>query len=252
MVSFTELSAGSVALVLGESLHAPKKINSNIAEYLNELDTMNFVEFTDQVTKVKNLPLPGSASHYKMAPEIRIRELEAGEIKKKNPKKAGVMALFYPDHNQHTNLLLILRRSYPGVHSNQVGFPGGKVEKQDKDIQATALRETYEEVGAKPEYVHVIRSISEVYIPPSNFEVTPYIGVYTKFHPFVIQESEVAKLIEIPLVDFMDDTKVITQTLSTSYAQNIEVPAFKLNGYTVWGATAMMLNEIRELFKQVL
>jgi len=245
-------SADEGAVVLGASLHAAKKINSNIAEYLNELVTMNFVEFTDQVAKIKNLPLPGSASHYKMAPEVRIRELEAGEIKKKNPKKAGVMALFYPDDNQLTNLLLILRRSYPGVHSNQVGFPGGKIEKQDKDLLATALRETYEEVGARPEFIKVIRSVSEVYIPPSNFEVTPYIGVYPRMHPFVIQESEVAKLIEIPLVDFMDDTKVITQTLSTSYAKNIEVPAFELNGYTVWGATAMMLNEIRELFKQVL
>jgi len=187
-----------------------------------------------------------------MAPEIRIRELEAGKIKKKNPKKAGVMALFYPDREDRTNLLLILRRRYPGVHSNQVGLPGGKVEKQDKDLLATALRETFEEVGARPEDVHVVRSISEVYIPPSNIEVTPYIGLYPKIHPFVIQESEVAKLIEISLVDFMDDTKVITQSLSTSYAKNIEVPAFELNGYTVWGATAMMLNEIRELFKQVL
>lgn len=213
---------------------------------------MNFIEFTDQVTKVKNLPLPGRASHYKMAPEIRIRELEADKIKKRNPKKAGVMALFYPDHNDLTNLLLILRRRYPGVHSNQVGLPGGKIEKQDKDLLATALRETYEEVGARPEDVQVIRSISDVYIPPSNFEVTPYIGLYPKMHPFVIQESEVAELIEIPLVDFMDDAKVITQTLNTSYAKNIEVPAFELNGYTVWGATAMMLNEIRELFKQVL
>ncbi|NNE03278.1 MAG: CoA pyrophosphatase [Eudoraea sp.] len=213
---------------------------------------MNFIEFTDQVTKIKNLPLPGSASHYKMAPEMRIRELEADKIKKKNPKKAGVMALFYPDHDDLTNLLLILRRRYPGVHSNQVGLPGGKIEKQDKDLLATALRETFEEVGARPEDVNVIRSISEVYIPPSNFEVTPYIGLYPKMHPFVIQESEVAELIEIRLDDFMDDTKVITQTLNTSYAKNIEVPAFELNGYTVWGATAMMLNEIRELFKQVL
>ena len=213
---------------------------------------MNFIEFTDQVTKIKNLPLPGSASHYKMAPEMRIRELEADKIKKKNPKKAGVMALFYPDHDDLTNLLLILRRRYPGVHSNQVGLPGGKIEKQDKDLLATALRETFEEVGARPEDVQVIRSISEVYIPPSNFEVTPYIGLYPKMQPFVIQESEVAELIEIRLDDFMDDTKVITQTLNTSYAKNIEVPAFELNGYTVWGATAMMLNEIRELFKQVL
>ncbi len=162
------------------------------------------------------------------------------------------MALFYPNDEELTHLLLILRKSYEGVHSNQVSFPGGKEEKQDKDLLATALRETYEEVGIEPEQVQVIRSVSQVYIPPSNFEVTPYVGIYRKTHPFVLQQDEVAKIIEVPLPDFMDDAKLITQSLSTSYAKNIEVPAFNLNGYTVWGATAMMLNEIRELFKEVL
>jgi 8-oxo-dGTP pyrophosphatase MutT (NUDIX family) len=213
---------------------------------------MNFNDFTEQVAKIKNLPLPGTSSHYKMAPEIRIRELEAEGIIKKNPKKAGVMALFYPNDEDLTHLLLILRKSYEGVHSNQVSFPGGKEEKQDKDLLATALRETYEEVGIEPEQVQVIRSVSQVYIPPSNFEVTPYVGIFRKTHPFVLQQDEVAKIIEVPLPDFMDDAKLITQTLSTSYAKNVEVPAFNLNGYTVWGATAMMLNEIRELFKEVL
>ncbi len=135
-----------------------------------------------------------------MAPEIRIRELESGNIIRKNPKKAGVMALFYPDSRHHTQVLLILRRAYEGVHSNQVAFPGGKKEKGDSSILATALRETYEEVGVKPEHVEVIRTMSEVYIPPSNFEVQPYVGLYKKPDPFVLQQDEVEKLIEVPLL----------------------------------------------------
>tara|TARA_R110000868_G_scaffold314216_2_gene575181 strand:- start:6888 stop:7529 length:642 start_codon:yes stop_codon:yes gene_type:complete len=213
---------------------------------------VNFDEFSDRISKIENLELPGSASHYKMAPLFRLKELESGKIIKKNPKRAAVMALFYPNVTYQTNLLLILRNTYKGIHSNQIALPGGKVEKKDLNLLETALRETQEEVGAVREQIKVIRSMSEIYIPPSNFEVTPYLGLYKKKEPFVMQPDEVAAIIEVPLQDFMDDKKIFHQILNTSYAQNVEVPAFKLNGYTVWGATAMMLNEIKELIRQVL
>ena len=161
------------------------------------------------------------------------------------------MALFYAQNNNLTHLLLIERNKYPGVHSGQIGFPGGQSETGDKSILDTALRESCEEVGAVRDRIQVIRSMSELYIPPSNFEVFPYIGLYSKEKPFKRQTSEVASLLEIPLTDFMDDHKLTSQIMSTSYAKEIEVPAFLFHGHTVWGATAMMLNEIRELFKQI-
>ncbi|WP_313790516.1 CoA pyrophosphatase [Flagellimonas ochracea] len=169
-----------------------------------------------------------------------------------NPKKAGVMALFYPDASQVTRLLLILRKAYQGVHSNQIGFPGGKVEDVDSDLMETALRETHEEVGVPPSAVEVIKELSEVYIPPSNFMVRPFMGIYHEPRPFVIEESEVERLVEVYLHDFLDDSNHIEEVLSTSYAKNIHVPAYKLNGYTVWGATAMMLSEIKELLQKAL
>lgn len=187
-----------------------------------------------------------------MAPESRITELKAQYADVKNAKKAGVMALFYPDTNEQTHLLLILRKTYKGVHSNQVAFPGGKEELEDVDLKQTALRETHEEVGVHPDDMQVLKAMSTVFIPPSNFEVFPFIGLYQKPKPFVIQEDEVENIIEVALTDFLDDALVFEQSLSTSYAENINVPAFKLNGYTVWGATAMMLSEIKELLKQVL
>ncbi len=162
------------------------------------------------------------------------------------------MALFYPDLEEQTRLLLILRKVYEGVHSNQIGFPGGKLEVQDKDLLHTALRETHEEVGVLPSTVQVIKELSEVYIPPSNFLVQPFMGIYPNPSPFVKDEIEVEQLVEVYLRDFMDDSSLIQENLSTSYAKNINVPAYKLNGYTVWGATAMMLSEIRELLQQVL
>ncbi len=186
-----------------------------------------------------------------MAPEIRVRELKAGFSPGREPRKAGVMALFYPRSRQ-THFLLIHRKTYEGVHSNQIGFPGGKAESGDKDLLETALRETFEEVGVTPGEIEVIRPISKIYIPPSNFEVQPFLGIYQNTLPFIVQEAEVEALVEIALRDLLDDKNLVTQVLSTSYAKNIEVPAFRLNGHIVWGATGMMLNEIREIFKQVL
>ncbi|MBA6314919.1 NUDIX hydrolase [Cellulophaga baltica] len=212
---------------------------------------MNFDDFSKRISKIKNLPLPGADSHYKMAPDIRIEELEKLDKAPKKARKAAVMSLFYPKEEE-TTLLLILRKTYKGVHSNQIGFPGGKAEKFDPDLLHTALRETHEEVGVLPENVEVIKSLTELFIPPSNFEVQPYIGLYKNPSPFIIQEREVAALVEVSLQDFMDDTAIFSQNLTTSYAENIDVPAFKLNGYTVWGATAMMLSEVKELLKQVL
>ena len=213
---------------------------------------MDFDFFEQQISKIKDLPLPGEASQYKMAPQERIEDLKRINLNTKNPRKAAVMALFYPASNRTTNLLLILRKTYKGVHSNQVGFPGGKVEKADNGLLTTALRETQEEVGIEQNDITVIKELTNIFIPPSNFIVQPYLGLYKNPKPFIKQDDEVEMILEVPLFDFMDESRIVKKRLSTSYAVDIEVPAFKLNGYIVWGATAMMLSEIKELLKQVL
>jgi len=179
----------------------------------------------------------------------RVRELRSSAIERGDARKAAVLMLYYPDKNNQTRFALILRKKYPGVHSNQVAFPGGKMENEDKNMMDTALRETEEEIGIRTASITIIRSLTEVYIPPSNFLVYPHIGITNKPPKFNLQEDEVENIIEVLLSDFLDDEAVFTKTLSTSYAKNIKVPAFKLNGYTVWGATAMMLSEVKDLLK---
>ncbi len=213
---------------------------------------MNFNLFTQRISKIENLPLPGEEAHFLMAPEGRVAELRNSKFDRNAAKKAGVMALFYPDAHDLTHLLLILRKTYKGVHSNQIAFPGGKFEAIDVDLKATALRETWEEVGVPVSEIEVLKQLSAVYIPPSNFEVYPFLGLYKNPLPFIKQDEEVAALVEVSLVDFMDDRNLFEQNLSTSYAKDILVPAFSLNGYTVWGATAMMLSEVKALLRQVL
>ena len=166
-----------------------------------------------------------------------------------NAKKAGVLILLYPNHNGNTNFALILRNTYRGVHSNQIAFPGGKVEDNDSTLIETALRETEEEIGVKAASVNVIRNLTELYIPPSNFMVYPTLGAIDYSPDFVKQQDEVKQVIEVNLHDFLTKSKIESQLISTSYARETEVLAFKINGYVVWGATAMMLSEFKELMK---
>lgn len=213
---------------------------------------MDFRDFEKRIVKVTKMELPGEAVQFKMAPMERLKELKRAARHQNSAKRAGVMSLFYPSDDFETRLILILRKTYHGVHSAQVGFPGGKLEPEDKSIQDAALRETEEEVGVPRNAISVLKELTEIYIPPSNFFVQPFMGITARSPKFILQKEEVEALIEVALPDFMDDGNITTQTLSTSYAKSIEVPAFQLNGHIVWGATAMMLNEVRELLKRVL
>jgi len=213
---------------------------------------MNFDQFLPLLPKINNLPLPGRTAQFEMAPMERVKELRAVDIEKYNPRQAAVLALFYPNSLGVTHFILMLRKTYKGVHSNQVGFPGGKVEESDKDLMHTALRETEEEIGITQKSIKVVQSMTNIYIPPSNFWVQSYIAYIDYVPTFIPQESEVELLIEVPLTEFMHPDAIIEKTLSTSYATDIRVPAYELQGHVVWGATAMMLSEIKALLHQIL
>mgnify|MGYP005863382705 CR=1 FL=1 len=199
------------------------------------------------ISNLKKTELPGESFHYRLAPLFRQSELKQLESRRKQAKYAGVVSLLYPKAGQ-TYMAFILRKTYKGVHSNQIGFPGGRLEEEDENLLQTALRETEEEIGIAAHSIHIIKSLTDLYIPPSNFLVHPFLG-YVDFEPlFVLQETEVEQLIEIPLSVCLDDCNLTSEIIDASYAKNVEVPAFNFNGQVVWGATAMILSEIRELF----
>lgn len=203
-------------------------------------------------SKVENLELPGKKALFKMAPMERVKELKDVDIKTLNPREAAVTALFYPNKDNQTFLILILRKTYKGVHSAQIGFPGGKVEPEDKDLKDTAKRETEEEVGVPYDDIQLIKKMTTAYIPPSNFNVHPFIGYLEDTPKLIKQDDEVEDIVLVDIDDFLNEDSLIEETLTTSYATELTVPAFHLNGHVVWGATAMMLSEIKTLFKQVL
>ena len=210
---------------------------------------MNFQIFLKNLNVIKNTQLPGIEAQFKLAPKMRL-EYKAKKIEANNPKIAAVLALFYPNQNNEVSLLLTKRANYIGTHSGQISFPGGKFEKSDLNLKETALRETFEEVGIFQEKIDIVREITEVYIPPSNFSVTPFIGILNDIPVFKLN-SEVAKIIEIPFPDLLDDTMLASISITNSYMKETSVPCFNFDGSVIWGATAMILSEIKELLKNI-
>ncbi|WP_456314364.1 NUDIX hydrolase [Pseudomonas shirazensis] len=209
---------------------------------------MDFQDFLQYVPNLIPVELPAEAAHIKMAPKERAEALKNFDLEAINPRIAAVMMLLYPK-DKKTHLVLIVRNAYNGVHSSQIAFPGGKYETFDASFKDTALRETQEEVGVLSEKIEVIKEFSPMYIPPSNFLVHPFLGISKEELLFSPDEREVAAIIELPLSFFLDEKIIIDATLSTSYGDNIVVPAFDIENHIVWGATAMILSELREVLK---
>lgn len=208
---------------------------------------MIFTQFQQLIPSIKNTPLGGLEAQFIMAPTERV-QFTHQRIKDSKPKKAAVLALFYPDKQNNTRFVLTLRASYNGTHSSQISFPGGKKELTDKNLLATAKRESYEEIGVAISGIQIFKELTEAYIPPSNFLVTPFIGILYEVPNFKTNE-EVETIIEVLLSDLLNDNNTTIKNMSTSYMKNIDVPCFKLNNYIVWGATAMILSEIKYMLK---
>ncbi len=209
---------------------------------------MRFSDFLDLLPKILKLSLPGEQAHVKMAPPERMALLKSIDISKLNLRNAAVMLLVYPKLDE-AHLALILRNTYKGVHSSQIAFPGGKAETFDASFEQTALRETEEEIGVSKEQITVVRQLTNVYIPPSNFMVYPFLGYCAETPTFIRDPAEVAAIIEFPIKLFLDDKIVVNKSIETSYSKSIEVLSYKIDDDYVWGATAMMLSELKELLK---
>lgn len=212
---------------------------------------MDFQEFLRYIPKIEKEKLVALEAHIKMASIERISSLLNKTYDKEELRKAAVMMLFYPKDSK-THLALILRNPSIGIHSSQIAFPGGKVEPEDLSLEDTALRETFEEVGIAPKRIQVIRAFSEVYIPPSKFLVFPFLGICHEEIIFDPSPDEVAAMIELPIEDLLEEANLVKTFIKASYTDEIEVMAFKLKNHIVWGATAMMLNELKETIKKVL
>ena len=188
-----------------------------------------------------------------MAPAFRIKELQSRSFEQHQLRKAAVLILCYPSVlNQSVYFSMIQRPHYEGVHSGQIALPGGKAEPEDKSMQETALRETEEEIGVPRTDISTVKAMTRLYVPPSNYWVYPFVGFISSPPRFIPQLEEVADILEIPLTPFLDGQMVTKTKRQTSYAGEITVPAFQFQHHMIWGATAMIMSEFREMVLEIL
>ena len=195
------------------------------------------------------LPLPGREAQLKMAHAERRLNLSRYKIPAE-ARPGSVLILLFEDEGT-IKLPLIMRSDYDGVHSGQIGLPGGKFESEDADLQSTALRETEEEIGISKSDVSLIGRLTELYIPPSNFLITPVIGFSEQRPDFVLETNEVAGIIEPTLSELLDENAVGIKKINVRSDIAIDAPYFDIQGRTVWGATAMMISELNEILKKI-
>ena len=210
----------------------------------------DFAVFTDSLKRSLGEKLPGTKAQYKMAPYDRVLKAFANKMARKPKKESAVLCLFYPK-NGEVYFVLILRNTYKGIHSAQVSFPGGKTEEIDSSYTDTALRETEEEIGVKRDTIEILGGLTELFIPPSGFQVYPFVGVTTTTPSFTPNPVEVSKIIEVPLKTLLDEANVGRKKIKVSTVNlKFKYPFFDIEGETVWGATAMMLSELKEVIKR--
>ena len=162
-------------------------------------------------------------------------------------RSAGVLILLYPRDGAW--YFPLMKRVDDGlVHSGQISLPGGSQE-AGESLQATALREACEEIGAACADVEVIGQLSTIYIPPSNFLVTPSVGCVDQRPDFQCDPREVAELIEVPL-SMLFDRDVVKREPWALRGVTVEVPFYQIGPHKVWGATAMILSEFSMLLAE--
>ena len=184
--------------------------------------------------------LPGTSAQNLMSPDGRnVYNFE-------HKFSAAVMIALYRVDEQW-RFPLIKRAEDDYVHSGQIGLPGGKMEPGETIIKA-ALRETEEEIGIKSELIEVLGVLTEIQIPVSSFLVYPVVGIINCQPEWILEQKEVAEVFTVSLDDICNPDNVKSE-MRRFKRGTVEVPYFRLFGHKVWGATAMILSEFRELLK---
>jgi 8-oxo-dGTP pyrophosphatase MutT (NUDIX family) len=188
--------------------------------------------------------LPGTEVQWRMASSDRMIK-DFPRVPGPDARVAAVLILLYT-HDRSVYTVFMQRPDYTGFHGGQISFPGGKKEPDDLNITATALREAMEETGINPSSVSVEGLLTPLFIPVSNMIVTPVVGWYEGRPVFRHDPAEVKFLIEARLEKFLEPD-IIRKRPMVLRGETIDVRYFAYEGHVIWGATAMMLNELLEI-----
>jgi 8-oxo-dGTP pyrophosphatase MutT (NUDIX family) len=209
--------------------------------------SLGFESFSEFLINRFKHSLPGAEAQLSMAPINRPPDTLKAPFDT-DAKISSVVLLIYP-HLGQPNLVLIERNTYDGVHSGQMGLPGGKKEESDLDLASTALREAGEELGIVKHAVNLIGMLTPLYIPVSKFLVHPFIGLMNDTPTFTPDPREVAGFISVHPAVFVEPDYRALRKVSYGAGLSKEVPSFVIQEKVIWGATAMILGEFSEFIK---
>lgn len=201
----------------------------------------------DEIASRLLLKLPGKNAHSKMMPlPDRLNELPSSDH-----KQAAVLILLQAN-NENLEFPLIVRNSQSAKdpHRGQIGLPGGRMEQSDFNLAFTALRETQEEIGVPSEHIKILGSLSPLYVPVSKNLVHPFVAFLDLNCEYNLQDKEIQEVFHCGLNQLLDEKNISKRIINTSYANEISVPGFQIEDRWIWGATAMILAEFKEIFKR--
>ena len=190
--------------------------------------------------------LPGESAQYKLAPFKRKEEEQMFLKKGAKPRKSAVLMILYPQDGL-IHVPMIIRTVYDGVHSGQIGLPGGKFEEEDEYLVNTAIRETKEEISVQVDELEIIGQLSALFVPVSNFIIHPFIAWMDQKPEFKPEEKEVQEILEIPLTYMTQAENRETRRIKTAKGYSIKAPGIPIGDNFLWGATAMILSEFLEI-----
>lgn len=177
-----------------------------------------------------------------------LHELYPQELLNGEPRPAAVLIPLVKEHDGW-HILFIRRTSVAGdIHSGQVAFPGGGLDQSDPSLTATALRETEEELGIRPQDVQILGRLNE-FIAISNYRVTPFVGTLPWPYPIIQAEKEVARWFTIPLGWLADPrNRTIERRKLPNGLGEVGVIFFQeYDSETLWGLSARILTEFLDV-----
>jgi 8-oxo-dGTP pyrophosphatase MutT (NUDIX family) len=187
-----------------------------------------------------NQTLPGKIAQYKMAPSDRHKK----EQQSNGIYHDSAVAVICYRNNDNWNILLSKRQSGLSHHSNQVSFIGGQYDETDTSLLQTAIRETKEETGVSLNEKEMVCQLTPLIIPTSGFKVFPFVFLLKQKPQWKVNSDEIERLLHISLDNLLALKRQEIQT-----DNNLIIPYFIIDNETVWGATAMILNEFIELLR---
>jgi 8-oxo-dGTP pyrophosphatase MutT (NUDIX family) len=207
---------------------------------------MNFISFTENLKEVLQKPLPGREAQNIMASGFYL-EKKIDLTTLTGHKKSAVCLLFY-EKNNTPHFLLIKRPDTHRYHAGQIALPGGSCD-SGETYEQTALRELEEETGIKIFPGTILGRLTPLYIPVSNFYIQPVVAYTTADFEF-IKSHETEQCFEYALTDFLRETTAGEIEVQATNKLKFKTPYFDVQGFVLWGATAMILSEMKELLKQ--